>query len=112
MNRTFVLKQNSEAIRKKIKDAGIRVCVCATFKDSCWLDYHTLVANGVHGVGYFDDEDPAITSQADALARFEHDCKNLIECRDVDEFIKRIKERKENDYGTKGFYNRRIESRT
>ena len=81
VNKTFILKQNSEEIRQKIKDAGIRVCICASFKDSCWLDYSTVVANGVHGIGYFEEE----------LARFLAECKKPIFCKDVDEFIRLIK---------------------
>lgn len=90
-NKTFILKQNSEVIRQKIKDAGIRVCICASFKDACWLDYSTVVANGVHGVGYFGEE-VETHSVEEELARFLAECKNPIFCKDVDEFIRLIKE--------------------
>jgi CobQ-like glutamine amidotransferase family enzyme len=89
--KTFVLKDNSEEIRKKIKDAGICVCVCASFEKACWLDYHTSIANGVHGVGYHDDVD-GVTSQEEELARFVSECKNMVVCKDVDEFINSIKD--------------------
>ena len=35
----LVLKENSEAIRKKITDAGITVCACASFEGARWLDF-------------------------------------------------------------------------
>ena len=91
VDKTFILKENSESIRKKITDAGIRVCICASFKDAVWLDYSTVVANGVHGIGYFG-EDVETHSVEEELARFLAECKNPIFCKDVDEFIKLIKE--------------------
>lgn len=81
VDKTFILKQNSEEIRQKIKDAEIRVCICASFKYSCWLYYTTVAANGVHGIGYLEKE----------LARFYAECKSTIFCKDVDEFIRLIK---------------------
>jgi len=90
-NKTFILKENSEEIRKKISDMGIRVCVCASFKDACWLDYSTRVNNGVHGVGFYGGEMDT-HSQEEELARFLGECKNPVFCKDVDEFIRLIKE--------------------
>lgn len=90
-DKTFILKNNSEEIRKKITDSGIRVCICASFKDACWLDYSTVVANGVHGIGYFGEE-VEIHSVEEELARFIAECKNPTFCKDVDEFISLIKE--------------------
>lgn len=88
IDKTFVLKENNEAIRKKITEAGIYVCHCASFKLSCWLDYSTVVGNGVHGVGYpFEGE-----TQEQTLAMFKHELKNPVWCKDVDEFIKLILE--------------------
>jgi hypothetical protein len=88
VNKTFILKENSEEIRKKIKDAGIDVCPCASFVYSDWLDYSTVVANGVHGNGYpFEG-----MTKEETMALFLHEVKNPIWCKDVDEFIKLIKE--------------------
>lgn len=89
--KTFVLKDNSEEIRKTIEDAGIRVCICASFENACWLDYHTSIANGVHGVGYYGGETDT-NSQEEVLARFVSECKDMVVCKDVDEFIANIKE--------------------
>ena len=86
----FILKNNSEEIREKIKAAGIRVCCCAWFKDACWLHYSTVVANGVHGVGYFDDIDN-VKSQEEELKSFLSEVRNPVICADVDEFITHIK---------------------
>lgn len=87
-DRCFVLKENTEEIRKRIKDAGIHVCVCATFIDACWLDFHTAVANGVHGVGYWGE---GTNSQEEELARFVAEVKNPVWCSNVEEFIENIK---------------------
>ena len=91
MDRTYILKENSEAIRKKITDAGISVCFCASFEDADWLDYSTAVGNGVHGVGFpFEG-----MTKEDARALFLHEVKNPVWCDTVDEFIKLIKEFKD-----------------
>ena len=90
-NKCFVLRKNNKAIRKKIENAGIHVCVCASFKNACWLDYHTMVANSVHGVGYYGG-DSGTNSQEEELARFVAEAKNLIYCANVDEFISLIKD--------------------
>ena len=88
INKCFILKENSEEIRKKITDAGIYVCPCANFVDADWLDYHTSVANGVHGNGYPYEG----MTREETRALFLHEVKNPIWCKDVDEFIKLIKE--------------------
>lgn len=87
-DKCFILKENSEEIRKKITDAGIRVCTCASFVDADWLDYHTLVANGVHGNGYPYEG----MTKEETRAMFLHEVKNPIWCKDVEEFIRIIKE--------------------
>ena len=87
MDKTYILKENSEAIRKKITDAGISVCFCASFEDADWIDYSTAVGNGVHGVGY---PDVGMTKE-ETLALYQHEVKNPIVCKDVDMFIERIK---------------------
>lgn len=87
-NKCFILKDNSEEIRKKILDAGIDVCQCAEFADSDWLEYHTSIANGVHGNGYpFEG-----MTKEETRALFLHEVRNPVYCKDVDEFIRLIKE--------------------
>lgn len=91
-HKTLILKENSEGIRRKIQDAGINICVCAKFKDNCWLDYHTRLANlTVHGIGCYGGELEPQTQQ-EALDWFMHEATNPVICKDVDEFIKMIKE--------------------
>ena len=91
VDKTFILKNNSEEIRKKITDAGISVCFCASFVDADWLDYSTAVGNGVHGVGYPYEG----MTKEETLALYQHEVKNPIWCNDVEEFIKLIKEFKD-----------------
>lgn len=87
--RCILLKENDPAIREKIRNAGIKVCLCAEFEDSCWLDYHPGNTDSVHGVGYpFEFED----SQDNALKRFLAENIDRYVCKDVDEFIAKIKE--------------------
>lgn len=88
VDKTFILKNNSEEIRKKITDAGISVCFCASFVDADWLDYSTAVGNGVHGVGYPYEG----MTKEETLALYKHEVKNPVWCKDVDEFINIIKE--------------------
>ena len=88
VDKTFILKENSESIRKKITDAGIRVCICASFVDADWLDYSTVVDNGVHGNGYPYEG----MTKEETRAMFLHEVKNPIWCKDVEEFIRLIKE--------------------
>lgn len=88
VDKTFILKNNSEEIRKKITDAGISVCFCASFDDADWLDYSTAVGNGVHGVGYPYEG----MTKDETLALYKHEVKNPIWCENVDEFIRLIKE--------------------
>lgn len=90
-SKDFILKENTEEIRQKIKAAGIHVCGCAWFKDACWLHYSTAVANGVHGVGYFDGIDN-VKSQEEELARYMREVRNPVICDNVEEFIANIKQ--------------------
>lgn len=87
MSKTIVLKENNEAIRKKIEEAGIELCPCASFEDSIWLDYSDITPNIVHGVGYpFEYETPE-----QHLRNFEAEIKgHAVWCKDVNEFIKEI----------------------
>ena len=87
-DKCFILKENSEAIRQKICDAGISVCFCASFSDADWLDYHTSVGNGVHGNGYPYE---GMTKEA-TRALFLHEVRNPVYCKDVDDFIEKILE--------------------
>lgn len=87
MRKTIVLKENNEAIRKKIEEAGIGLCPCASFKDSIWLDYSGITPNIVHGVGYpFECE-----TQEEHLKRFVEEVRNPVWCDNVEQFIKEIK---------------------
>ena len=88
VDKTFILKNNSEEIRKKITDAGISVCFCASFVDADWLEYSTAVGNGVHGNGYPYEG----MTKEETRALFLHEVKNPVWCKDVEEFIKLIKE--------------------
>lgn len=87
MNKTFILKENSEAIRRKIAEAGIFVCQCASFADADWLDYHTSISNGVHGNGYPYEG----MTKEETRALFLHEVRNPVWCENVEEFIDRIK---------------------
>ena len=87
-NKCFILKDNSEEIRKKILDADIDVCLCAKFVDADWLEYHTSIANGVHGNGYpFEG-----MTKEETRSLFLHEVQNPVFCNDVEEFIRLIKE--------------------
>lgn len=89
MSKTFVLKENNELVRQRILQAGIKVCVCARFANSCWLEYRAGLSSSVHGVGFAteDSED-----QATVLNIYEHDNSDAFYCACVDEFIAMIKE--------------------
>lgn len=88
----LVLKENSEAIRKKITDAGITVCACASFEGARWLDFYPYLETyrEVHGIGYGDETMDGDTD----IAMFLHDNPDACFCKDVDEFINKIKEYK------------------
>lgn len=88
-NMTLVLKDNSPKIREEIKKAGIELCKCTEFKNAVWLDFMDI--NGVHGVGYSDETDGNLTVEQ-VLARFQAEIKNIVYCKDVDEFITKIKD--------------------
>ena len=103
----IVLRKNSKEIIKKIEDAGISVCICATFEGSAWLDVTRSVLesilrgklNGfyVHGNGYWDDDldIPEMRNTEAQLKRFVDDItegkRNVIWCDDIDTFIAEIK---------------------
>ena len=85
----LILKENTEEIRDKIKQARIDICKCAEFKNSAWLEFMDI--NGVHGLGYSDETDGNLTVEQ-VLARFQAEIKNIVYCKDVDEFITKIKD--------------------
>lgn len=85
----LVLKDNSPEIREKIRQAGIHVCPCTEFKNAVWLDVMNILY-GVHGVGYSDETVGNLTVEQE-LARFQAEVKDIVYCKDVDEFIDKIK---------------------
>lgn len=85
--RTLVLKENSEEIRNKIRDAGIDVCWCACHVDADWLDFGVNIQNGVHGNGYAYE---GMTKEQTRAVFLDED-EPILWCKDVDEFIKEIK---------------------
>jgi len=94
---TIILKQNTEAIRDRIEEAGIPLCLCAKYKDACWLDYHVGITPLVHGVGYYDEDLDGVKSQEEELARYVREVKDPYYCKDVEEFIEKILETKTNE---------------
>lgn len=85
--RTLVLKDNSEEIRQKIRDAGINVCWCASHVDADWLDFSVDDQNGVHGNGYAYEG----MTKEQTRELFLHEDEPILWCKDVDEFISEIK---------------------
>jgi hypothetical protein len=59
MSKIVFIKDNSPEIREKLKQAGFSICVCASFSDSVWLDYHPEgnFPFNIHGEGFADKED-------------------------------------------------------
>ena len=90
MGRCVVLKQNSLEIRKKIEDAGISLCPCASFNDNSWLDYHVCLNAyfDVHGLGYDSEEMSA--EEYKSLFLYETKPEDIVWCNNVDEFIDTI----------------------
>ena len=87
-NVTILLKQNNEEIRRRLCEAGLTVCQCAKIFNADWLYYHPYYTASVHGVGYPYEG----MSKEQTLAMFMHENQPLIECNDVDEFIKTIRQ--------------------
>ena len=85
---TIILKDNNVEIRRKIVDAGIKLCPCAEFVDSDWLDYNPGITEFVHGVG---SPYEGMTKE-DTRAQFLFELKDPVWCENVDEFIDKIKE--------------------
>ena len=95
----ILLKQNNKVIIDKLKASDIRVCICAEFNESVWIHYSTLT-NSVHGIGYPIECYPDATP--DEMCKYylgESTC-DIIECKDIDEFINQIKKYQENEMHT------------
>lgn len=88
---TIVLKENNEAIRQKIRDAGIDVCNCANFIDADWLDYHPGITLSVHGLCYPYEG----MTKEQTRAMFLCEEKDIVWCKDVKEFIETIKKHRD-----------------
>lgn len=86
--KTLILKNNSEDIISKLTEAGIRCCACCMY-NAPWLDFNISVTNLVHGVGYPDEAEGTTSEQE--LKRFVAECKEPYYCKDIDEFIAKIK---------------------
>jgi hypothetical protein len=97
MGKCVVLKQNSPEIRKRIEDAGISLCPCASFDDNSWLDYHVGLGAyfDVHGLGYDSEEMSA--EEYKSLFLYETKPEDIVWCNNVDEFIRLIKELEESN---------------
>ena len=81
----ILLRINSPSIRKRIEEAGIKLCICCGFEETVWLSYNSDTAS-VHGVGY-TSEDWDCDEVEEILADFEKECK-FIDCNyDVKKFI-------------------------
>lgn len=98
------LRTNNEEIREKIKNAGFSVCACAEFDHASWLVSHpnTSMCFDIHGEGYWDYDDIISMRSEEAQHNFflyqlkEHN-RPYVDCgKDVDLFIKLLKEAKEN----------------
>ena len=87
----LLLRQNSSDIRDRIREAGIDVCACASFKGAVWLSFTPGNTDSVHGIGYPYE---GMTSE-ETLSFIEYDWREhgteIVECSDVDEFIDRIR---------------------
>ena len=91
MIKFLVLKQNSVVIRLKIRVAGIKLCFCGHCSDAEWLVYNAFLENVVYGVGGISGLMPK-----ECLTQTESEWKmvgyEVIECKDCEEFINKIKE--------------------
>lgn len=49
------IRKNTPELRQKLEDLGYRVCICATWKKSAWLDTFLLdKESSSHGIGFSD----------------------------------------------------------
>lgn len=79
----LILKTNSKHVQKRLKDAGILVCVCSKFQHVIWLECvlnpeFKGPINGVHGLGNSDEDhlvyDPETDDYVDS--RYNGDLRN------------------------------------
>lgn len=86
---TLVLKENSPEIIKILSSNNIECCSCCAFEGAVWLTYEDSITHIVHGEGYTDELFPC--TQQEVLNRFVAEAKNIYYCKDVNEFIEKIK---------------------
>jgi len=98
MSKIVFIKNNSKEIRDKLKQSGFSVCICASFEDSIWLDYHPeeKMSYDIHGVGFCDKGDPE--ENMSPIERIEewlkldwYFCKEREFYDDIDDFLKHYK---------------------
>lgn len=85
IDNTNLGKTLGEAL-EEIRQSGIKTCVCCEFKISIGLMYSGGSPGKIHG--YIGDE---YTSATDALM-YDRGSDDFIECSDLKEFIKRVKD--------------------
>ena len=90
------LRTNSPEIRKQITNAGITVCICASFPQSEWLTYSEAnPVYHVHGVYPADDDEPEkfyFGDKSNFKEIFLEGAKDYLDCgEDVELFIKTVK---------------------
>ena len=89
---TFLLKKNSEDIRNAIREEGIDVCVCSGFNGAVWLDFTPGCTDSVHGIGYPFEGMTSEETISFTVHEWKQNNVEIIECKDVHEFIQKIKE--------------------
>lgn len=102
---TLVLKENSPEIRKALAYHNIECCTCCSFKGAVWLNYEDSISHTVHSKGYTDDLFPS--TQQEELDRFVAETKNIYYCKDVNEFIEKIKKQQNERQDRKGVVSQR-----
>lgn len=88
--KTLILKEHTLDIVKQLIDAGIPCCTCVDYTEAPWLDYNHSITKQVHSVGYPDNTRGTTSEQE--LKRFVDECKDIYYCKNVGEFIAKIKE--------------------
>ena len=89
---TLILKEHTLDTVKKLIEAGIPCCTCVDYTEAPWLNYNHSITKYVHSIGY-PDNDGGTTSEQE-LKRFVDECKDAYCCKDVEEFIAKIKEQR------------------
>lgn len=61
MSKVVFIKENSPAVRNKLRKAGYSICACTKYVDAIWLDYRPEMEmyRDIHGVGYADECTPS-----------------------------------------------------